>query len=185
MVRHRGPWYYPASNDPSSAIPTARRLATIGDCIGKTDPIFPQPTCQRLDSTWANHPRIVIAERVRQDGRELDFRKPASGNVYTADADVADRLERLVDGAGNTTGWKLTVAADDSTELYNASGRAPFDRGQSWRNADSRLQHRLHTVQHCTGLGIAHFCVRSLGPHPHLRLRHSEAHRPDDRLGER
>ena len=64
---------------------------------------------------------VVVAQR--QDGRELNFRAPASGNLYVADADVADRVERLVDGTGNIIGWKLTVAADDSIELYDASGR--------------------------------------------------------------
>ena len=59
----------------------------------------------------------------RQDGRELEFRQPPSGNVFVPDADVADGLERLVDGSGNLTGWKLTVASDDSTELYDAAGR--------------------------------------------------------------
>ena len=58
----------------------------------------------------------------RSDGRELDFQPPSSGNVYVADADVADRLERLTDGGGSTTGWKYVVASDDSTELYGPTG---------------------------------------------------------------
>src|SRR5919201_5899470 len=40
-----------------------------------------------------------------------------------ADADVADRLPRLADGAGNTTGWQYIAAADDSSELYGADGK--------------------------------------------------------------
>ena len=59
----------------------------------------------------------------RHTGQWLDFVPPASGNVYVADADVADRLERLTDLGGNTIGWKYTVAADDSTELYSSTGR--------------------------------------------------------------
>ncbi len=59
----------------------------------------------------------------RPDGRELDFSPPGSGNIYVNNADVADRLERLVNGSGNTTGWKYVVAANDSTELYDANGK--------------------------------------------------------------
>jgi YD repeat-containing protein len=64
---------------------------------------------------------VVMAQR--GDGKHLDFAPPVSGTVYVANADVADRLERLVDGSGNTTGWKYTAAANDSTELYNATDR--------------------------------------------------------------
>jgi YD repeat-containing protein len=67
------------------------------------------------------HNAVVIISR--EDGRELDFRPPASGNMYVPDADVSDRLERLVDGSGNTTGWKYVVAADDSAELYGPTGK--------------------------------------------------------------
>ena len=63
-----------------------------------------------------------VAVVFRTDGRQLSFAPPASGNVYVPDVDVTDRLERLVDGTGNTTGWKYTVAETDSTELYNGSG---------------------------------------------------------------
>lgn len=292
--------YYPASNDPTGATVAQRRLATINSCNGKTDPLFPNPPCQKFDFTWVQAPRTVAAERLnplyglpntqyqsncggdvttgyynvtitgpdyyndvpsrcpwggtftpvngggndnymcigapacpagrdpetqecsstkkgknlgspctiqsqaqdkpipqlgyvgnpcnagtgtkfqseavyragsnsplaehlsynsrllvdaskvwsgaygkgwkgyyerqitnlnfaaiakRADGRQLDFRKPNSGNVYIADADVADRLERLVDGSGNTTGWKFTVVADDSIELYGSNGK--------------------------------------------------------------
>jgi len=78
---------------------------------------------------WKGHyeRRVVIlstgvAVVGRSDGRELDFQPPSSGNVYVADADVADRLERLTDGGGSTTGWKYVVASDDSTELYGPTG---------------------------------------------------------------
>jgi hypothetical protein len=50
---------------------------------------------------------VVVMKRA--DGREIDFRPPSSGNVYVSDDDIADRLERLTDGSGNTTGWKYVV----------------------------------------------------------------------------
>jgi YD repeat-containing protein len=59
----------------------------------------------------------------RPDGRELEFQAPSSGNVYVADPDVSDRLEKLTDGSGNTIGWKYYVAADESTELYGPTGK--------------------------------------------------------------
>jgi YD repeat-containing protein len=78
---------------------------------------------------WKGHyeRRVVVVSTgvallERPDGRQIDFRPPSSGNVYVGDADVADRLERLVDGGGSTTGWKYVVAADDSTELYGPTG---------------------------------------------------------------
>ena len=64
---------------------------------------------------------VVIAKR--QNGQKFEFQPPASGNIYVGDADVADGLERLVDGSGNTTGWKYFVAADESTELYGPTGK--------------------------------------------------------------
>jgi RHS repeat-associated protein len=59
----------------------------------------------------------------RPDGREWFFRIPASGNIYPSDSDVNDKLERLVDGVGSTSGWKLSAASDDETELYDTSGK--------------------------------------------------------------
>jgi len=64
---------------------------------------------------------VVLMRRNTEQG--IDFAPPASGNVYVPDADIVDRLERLTDGSGNTTGWKYTVAADDSTELYSSARR--------------------------------------------------------------
>jgi len=40
----------------------------------------------------------------RANNTAYQFRAPRSGNVYTGDADVSDKLERQVDGSGNTTG---------------------------------------------------------------------------------
>jgi YD repeat-containing protein len=66
---------------------------------------------------------LALIRAERPDGQELEFHPPSSGNIFTSDDDVSDRLERLVDGAGNTTGWKYTVAADDSIEIYGPTGK--------------------------------------------------------------
>ncbi len=59
----------------------------------------------------------------RPDGRELEFRPPASGKVFPATADIADRLERRVAADGITlTGWQYTSADGDLVELYDAKG---------------------------------------------------------------
>jgi YD repeat-containing protein len=57
----------------------------------------------------------------RPDGRELEFKVPASGHVFDKTADIADTLERLVDGGGATIGWKYT-SDQDEVELYDAAG---------------------------------------------------------------
>jgi RHS repeat-associated protein len=56
----------------------------------------------------------------RPDGRTLHF-KLANGK-FVPDGDVADQLVQLVDGSGNTTGWRYTIAATDEVETYDASG---------------------------------------------------------------
>jgi YD repeat-containing protein len=53
----------------------------------------------------------------RGDGRELEFRTPPSGNIWLHDADIADKLEKLVDG------WRYTAAEADEVELYDAGGK--------------------------------------------------------------
>lgn len=58
----------------------------------------------------------------RGTGRELEFRQPASGNVYVADADINDRLERILDGAGALIGWRYTDSAADELEEYDSAG---------------------------------------------------------------
>jgi RHS repeat-associated protein len=73
---------------------------------------------QRLDLlAWAGKATVLAR---RPNGISRTFR--LIGGTYTADADEADRIVRLVDGGGNTTGWKYTTAADE-TELYDAGGR--------------------------------------------------------------
>src|SRR6185312_9014033 len=58
----------------------------------------------------------------RPGGRQFQFVAPASGNTYVNDPDVSDRLVRLADQSGATTGWTYTVASDDEVETYDASG---------------------------------------------------------------
>ena len=60
----------------------------------------------------------VVANR--PDGSRKVFR--LSGSIFVADDDVSDRLIKLVDGGGATTGWKYITAAED-TEMYDAGGR--------------------------------------------------------------
>jgi len=60
---------------------------------------------------------------VRSRAQVLTFRAPPSGNIFVAEADVADRLERLTNASGTLTGWKYVAAADDSTELYGPTGQ--------------------------------------------------------------
>src|SRR5262245_43058531 len=55
--------FYPASNDPSHALPDSRRTAAIGDCIGQIDPLFPT-SCTRPNGTVANHGATIVGERV-------------------------------------------------------------------------------------------------------------------------
>lgn len=57
----------------------------------------------------------------RPDGRVLYFR--FSNGQFTADADIADRLERLTDASGNAIGWRYAVAATEEVETYDSVGR--------------------------------------------------------------
>ena len=56
----------------------------------------------------------------RGTNRNLFFRQ--TSGVFVPDGDSVERLTRLVDGSGNTTGWELRTA-DDSVESYDATGR--------------------------------------------------------------
>jgi RHS repeat-associated protein len=46
-----------------------------------------------------------------------------AGGIYVSDADISDRLMRLVDGSGNTTGWTYYVGKSEETETYSAAGQ--------------------------------------------------------------
>ncbi|MFO1324747.1 MAG: RHS repeat-associated core domain-containing protein [Burkholderiales bacterium] len=79
-------------------------------------------------------PGVATIRAYRPDGRLQLFTLMKYGSVapfapydpaavWTTDADDADRVIRLVDGAGATTGWKYVSARNDETENYDASGR--------------------------------------------------------------
>jgi RHS repeat-associated protein len=70
---------------------------------------------------YAKSAKYSTAYAYRPDGRTLTFNL-VSG-VFTPEADVSDRLVELVDGSGNTTGWKYTNAANDEVETYDALGK--------------------------------------------------------------
>ena len=56
------------------------------------------------------------------NGKELEFHTPASGNLYTADGDVSDRLESITDANGVIQGWRLTTSNGDEVFTYDANG---------------------------------------------------------------
>lgn len=84
-----------------------------------------------LGSNWrSNYDRAIRYEvsaiqstvyAFRPDGRRLFFHP--GGGQFVPDGDIADRLVRLVDGGGNSTGWKYTVAASEDVETYDVNGR--------------------------------------------------------------
>ncbi|MEO6145937.1 MAG: DUF6531 domain-containing protein, partial [Sulfuriferula sp.] len=57
----------------------------------------------------------------RPDGKSNFF--TLNGSTWTPDSDIPDTLIQIKDASGATTGWRYTVAADDSVELYNAGGQ--------------------------------------------------------------
>jgi RHS repeat-associated protein len=66
------------------------------------------------------YPTKATAAVLRPNGTILKF--TLTSGVWTPDADVADKLQRLTDGGGNPTGWSFTTAAND-VETYDVSGR--------------------------------------------------------------
>jgi YD repeat-containing protein len=58
----------------------------------------------------------------RPRGQVYQFLPPPSGTVYVGDGDVADRLERLLDGSGAFVGWRYTTADGDLAEQYDTAG---------------------------------------------------------------
>src|SRR5437667_360354 len=67
----------------------------------------------------------------RPDGRDLQFRAPASGNPYLGDADIAGRLEKLTDGPGNLIGWRYTASEGDEVEEFDAAGKLLLIRNRA------------------------------------------------------
>jgi YD repeat-containing protein len=81
-----------------------------------------------LGTSWKHHYDSTItngtntATVARPDGKSYLFN--ASGSAYIAqDADVDDKLNRILDASGNPKGWKYTVDADGSVEEYDAEGK--------------------------------------------------------------
>ncbi len=62
-----------------------------------------------------------FVDAVRPGGSVLSFR--SSGTAREPDGDIQDRLERLTDGSGATTGWVMTTADGDVVERYDAAGK--------------------------------------------------------------
>jgi YD repeat-containing protein len=57
----------------------------------------------------------------RPDGKKLEF--ALVNGIWVGDGDVKDKLERILDTGGQPVGWRYTLIADDSVEIYNNSGR--------------------------------------------------------------
>ena len=110
----------------------------------------------------ATNPTIAVA--VRPDGKALRF--SVSGSTWIADADIADRLTQLKNGA-TSTGWRYSAAADSSVEEYDASGlllRITTANGQvqqfSYSDGSGGLQYA--TTPHINGYQ-APTCTRPVG----------------------
>lgn len=69
----------------------------------------------------------------RPDGRALEFAPPPSGTLYLKDPDVNETLERLVDGAGATSGWRLADPQTEEIEEYDAAGKLLLIRDRAGR----------------------------------------------------
>jgi RHS repeat-associated protein len=81
-----------------------------------------------LGNMWmATYDRTVTANSTttvlvtRPDGTAYTF--TFVNNIWTPDADIADRLTQQIDGAAAVTGWTYRLASDDSVEMYNAAGK--------------------------------------------------------------
>ncbi|GAB3390632.1 RHS repeat-associated core domain-containing protein [Lysobacter fragariae] len=66
-------------------------------------------------------PDAVMAQR--PDGGWRQFNNRAG--QYSANGDVAERIERITDGLARTTGWRFR-SVDDTIETYDAEGRLQF-----------------------------------------------------------
>jgi YD repeat-containing protein len=63
---------------------------------------------------------LTTATVYRPDGKAYYFNW--SGSAWVADSDVPERLQSVADSNGNPISWTF-IAADDTQESYNASGR--------------------------------------------------------------
>lgn len=78
----------------------------------------------RAGHNWNIFPSLAVisgtaVQATRPDMKGLQF--SLMSGQWRPDADVTERLDRLTDGAGNTTGWTLTLA-DGVVETYSTSG---------------------------------------------------------------
>jgi YD repeat-containing protein len=64
----------------------------------------------------------IVPFTLMKNGAAVPLVPYDSAAVWTSDADVADKLVRLVDGSGNTLGWTYYVAATEDTESYDSNG---------------------------------------------------------------
>jgi RHS repeat-associated protein len=67
----------------------------------------------------------------RYDGKIFIYRY--QGGVWITDADITNHLTELKDGNNVRTGWRYTVAADDSVETYTAAGKILSIAGRTGR----------------------------------------------------
>jgi len=70
---------------------------------------------------WTNSTYSNKAGIQRDDGKLLTF--TSADGVYKPDADITDGLTRQADSNGYTTGWQYRVAADQSLENYDFTGK--------------------------------------------------------------
>ncbi|MFW5452455.1 DUF6531 domain-containing protein [Thioalkalivibrio sulfidiphilus] len=76
-------------------------------------------TMSRRLSISSSHPDRVHA--VRDDGSTLSFTK--LDNQWLADAGTAGTLFEVTDNTDQHVGWRLSLASENSSELYNSSGQ--------------------------------------------------------------
>ncbi|MEW6415978.1 MAG: DUF6531 domain-containing protein, partial [Pseudomonadota bacterium] len=84
---------------------------------------------QRFGPRWnTNYSGVIVpviggtgALAIRPDGKGYVFNQV--GSAWTATNNIPDRLTELKDTNGIRTGWRYTVAADDSIETYSATGK--------------------------------------------------------------
>jgi YD repeat-containing protein len=74
---------------------------------------------QLVIKDWLDTAATVIA--VRPNGKNYFF--SLVNNLWSTDSDIVDHLTELKDSNGSRTGWSYSVAADDSTEIYDTAGK--------------------------------------------------------------
>lgn len=105
------------------------------------------------DGTATLGPSSVTA--IQANGRQLNFYRSASSNNYLPDADIADRLVRLTNATGGTTGW-LLLNSEDALECYDVNGRllAVTDRRGRTRSSTYDANGRTAAVMDTFGRSL-------------------------------